>query len=186
MAASKFGFGGVGFQIKKGTVWPGEQKNWLGGERAVLPALFENTVNDYEYEFGEIVEIVDNTETNYIVKPIDGDTTADSKLGVIMRTLTGAQNIRTGVVTNGIPSVAIEVWLLEENLGGIGVPFKGDVEDVEINGQVFVGNGTNGTVAGTTYGAAVTGGTIATNLVFKNVPKAPSTTEALAVLVGKL
>lgn len=185
MAISKFGFGGVGFQIKKGTVWPGEQKNWLGGERAVLPALFENTVNDYVYEFGEIVEIVDNTETNYIVKPIGATTAATAKLGVIMRTLTGAQNIRTGVVTNGVPNVAIEVWLLE-NLGGIGVAYKGDVKDAEINGQVFVGNGTNNTVAGATYGKAITGGTVATTLVFKNLPKAPSTTDALAVLIGKL
>ena len=65
---SKFGFGGVGFQVKNGTIMPGSNKRWLGGERFVKPALFEDDVNDYVYEFGEIVEIVGDTRTNYIVK----------------------------------------------------------------------------------------------------------------------
>lgn len=181
---SKFGFGGVGFQVKNGTIMPGSNKRWLGGERFVKPALFEDDVNDYVYEFGEIVEIVGDTRTNYIVKPIDATTTADAKLGLIMRELTGAQDIRTGVVTNGIPNVTLNIWVLDVNLGGVGAAYKGLAEDVEIGGAVFVGNGTAGTVAGAVYAKAVSNGTIATDLVFKSLAKAPTTTTALAVEIG--
>lgn len=186
MAVSKFGFGGVGVVVKNNTIWPGDQRTWLGGERAVVPALFDADAPDYVYEFGEIVEIVGNTRTNYIVKPIDGDTLATAKLGVIMREVTGARDIKTAVVTRGISNIPLNVWVLDENLGGIGVAYKGLQEAATIGGTVFVGNGEADTVAGAVYAAAVVGGTIETDLVFKSVAKAPSETTALSVEIGKL
>lgn len=184
MAVSKFGFGGIGFKVRKNTIEPGVNVRWLGGERFIVPALFEADLN-YEYEFGEIVEIVGDTRTNYIVKPLDDKTTANSKLGVIMATMTGAQNIRTGVIRNGIPNVTLEVWLLDENLGGIGVAFKGDKAAATIGGAVFIGTGEATTVRGAVYPAAVTGGTITSNLVFQKLPNTPSETNALSVQIGR-
>lgn len=183
---SKFGFGGVGFTTKRNTIMPGVQRTWLGGERFIVPALFDASVVDYNYEFGEIVEIVGNDRTNYIVKPISAATTATAKLGVIMQTITGDTTIKGGIITKGLPNVTLEIWLLEENLGGIGVAFKGDAKDVAIGGAVFIGNGTNATVAGAVYGKAITGGTIASKLVFKSLTNAPTETAALSVEIGRL
>lgn len=183
---SKFGFGGVGFKIRRNTIMPGVQRTWLAGERFVVPALFDATVTNYTYEFGEIVEIVGNDRTNYIVKPITSATLATAKLGVIMKTLTGDTTIHGGIVVNGLPNVTLEIYLLDENLGGIGVACKGLAADVEIGGAVFVGNGTNGTVAGAVYAEAVSNGTIATDLVFKSKANTPTETAALSVEIGRL
>lgn len=179
---TKFGFGGIGFKVKRNTIMPGVNRTWLGGERFVVPALFDESLT-YTYEFGEIVEIVGDTDTNYIVKPITAETLETAKLGVIMHEITGAQNIRDGLISNGVPNVTLNVWLLDRNLGGIGVAVKGATAP-KIGDKVHVGNGTNGTVAGVAYAAAVTNGTIDTNLVFKSVATAPTETTALSAEIG--
>lgn len=180
---SKFGFGGVGFKVKGNTIMPGNQGMVWGARGLVAPALFAEDL-DYEYEFGEIVEITGDTGTNYIVKPIDENTLATAVLGVIMREITGDTTIHAGIITKGIPNVTLNIWPLEKNVGDIAVAVKGATKPA-INGEVFVGNGTNGTVAGVAYPAAISGGTIATDLVFKSLANEPTETNALAVRIGR-
>lgn len=182
MKISKFGYGGIGFKVNQGMDAGKQFSNW--GEELISPAMFEEGL-DYLYEFGEIVEIVGDTRTNYIVKPIDATTTADAKLGVIMNEVTGGTEIRQGRVTRGVPNAVLNVWDLQLNTAKITVSLQGE-DAVAIGDTVHLGNGTNGTLAGAIYPAEITDGTIALpNLTIQSHTMTPSTTAIRTVAIGK-
>lgn len=179
---SKFGYKGIGFYVN-GAIDAGKQYSNFG-EELIRPAFFEDTLT-YDYEFGEIVEIIGDTRTNYLVKPIDGDTLPTANLGVIMWEVTGGTSIREGRVTKGVSNVVLNVWDLQLNTAKVVVSLQG-TEAVTIGGAVHLGNGTNGTLAGALYPAEITGGTIEIEaLELASGSMLPSTTAIRTIAIGK-
>lgn len=179
---SKFGYKGIGFYVNSSLDAGTQYSNF--GEELIRPALFEG-LTDYVYEFGEIVEIVGDTKTNYLVKPIDATTTPDGNFGVIMKEVTGGTKIREGRVTNGVSNVALNLWDLQLNTAKIVVSLQG-TEEVTLGGAVYLGNGTNGTKAGAIYPEAIENGTIEIEgLSIQSGTMKPSTTAIRTVAIGK-
>ena len=182
MAISKFGFKGVGWRIIGSNKFPGQQGDYQTVP-IISPALFEEGTT-YQHEFGEIVEIIGNAGTNLIIKPIDEDTAATAKLGVIMTSITGTPDVYDGLVLKNGYNVVVNLWVLNINqTGTIAVALQGATEPA-IGGAVYLGNGEAGTIAGTVYASAVTGGTLAiTNLEFASKQMTPSESTAKSVLI---
>lgn len=129
----------------------------------ILPALFADD-DTAQYEFGQIVELVGDTKTNFTIKEIGADTVNTGTFGVIMGTITGATRTYNpnGIIT-AERHIVVNVFILDRLASGsIGVALKlleGQTDPLR-GGKVFVGNGTNGTISGAVYPEAVTDGTI--------------------------
>lgn len=188
--ADKFGFGKGSAIVKRNGHFPGQQYGALG-PRIVVPGLNTNSTYDteWQYGFGEIVKILDFKDGAYQFRPmITGDNA--TQLAVIMRdTVGGVSPLEQGPIPYGKSNVPVSLYLLsEEQHGPIAVPCAA-IASVAVGGTPYVGLGTNGTVAGSVYGAAQGGGgadsVALTGYEFKSLPYKPSDTNAYAVIIGK-
>jgi hypothetical protein len=181
---SKWGFGVDSFIVKTNAFLPGIQTEMFG-PRYVAPGKFQETYATYQYEFGEIVEIVEDKGGVYLVKPITTETTNAGKFAVIMRDIAGAESIKDVRVDEMLPNVTLSLFLLDNvNRGTISV-FLDSTATVTIGNSIHVGKGTGTTKAGAVYPAAVSTDTInLTNVVFKTVAMEPTNTSAKSVVIG--
>lgn len=182
--ADKFGLGKPSAIVKSKGHFPGQQYGTLA-TRLVVPGV---PVANFNYGFGEIVKIVDNHEGTYSFRALTTDDTAVS-LAVVMRDIVGGTAYDENVISKAKPNVAVSLWLLsEEQYGAIAVPCA-SITSVTVGGSVFVGLGTNGTVAGAVYGAAQGAAGVdsvaLTGYTFRELPYQPSDTNAYAVIIGK-
>lgn len=177
---SKFKLGKL--PIKPSTAkFVGQIVDRKGYDRVVIPALFAK--NDaHAYEYGEVVEIVGDLKTNYVVQAITDSTAVDANLGVILYQRDGKVDIKGGLLTKPEDNVTLSVWVLRENRGTIAVPVLGGFSSVQNDATIYLGTGLNGTVAGAVYGEAVTSnGTIEiTGLKFKDKAEFPTTSTLVA------
>lgn len=185
MAVNKFGFGDLSFKVKYPTLFAGYQHK-LWGERLITAGYFDGTV-DYTYGFGEIVELVKDDGKNYIVKPIDATTTAAKPLAVIMNEITGAETVLGGTINKGVKQVPLNLWILDGkiNNGTVIVPVvEGTTTKVALGGQVYIGTGANGTIAGSAYSQNVTGTIAPTGLIFTSKVSKPTAAAGLTAAIG--
>lgn len=187
--ADKFGFGNGSAIVKRMGHFPGQQYGALD-TRLVVPGLNTNATYDteYQYGFGEIVKVLDGKDGAYQFRPMITADTA-TKLAVIMRDIVGGNLLQDGPIPYGKSNVPVSLWLLEEEqYGAIAVPCAA-IASVAVGGTPYVGLGTNGTTAGSVYGAAQgVGGADSvalTGFEFKTLPYKPSDTAAYAVIIGK-
>lgn len=181
--AKKFDFGKL-LHVVSDAKFAGQQAT-VSHDRIVKPALFEADA-DTTYEFGEIVVITGNTKTNYIVKNVDETITSDDKFGVVMNEITGATTIHGQIIDTALPNVVLNIWGLEDNLDAIVVPVFENDKEVEIDGEVFLGNGEEGTVAGGIYTEEVIDGTIKLEgFVFKSEANKPTTGSQKTAAIGR-
>lgn len=187
--ADKFGFGNGSAIVKRLGHFPGQQYGALG-TRLVVPGLNTDSTYDteYQYGFGEIVKVLEGKDGAYQYRPM---ITADNanKLAVIMRDIVGGSVLEDGPIAYGKRNVPVSLWLLEEEqYGAIAVPCAA-IASVAVGGTPYVGLGTNGTTAGSVYGAAqgIAGAdsVALTGFEFKTLPYQPSDTAAYAVIIGK-
>ena len=187
--ADKFGFGSGSMIVKRNGHFPGQVEGVLGQKLAV-PGLNTHSTYDteWQYGFGETVKILDFKEGAYQFRPmITGDNA--TQLAVIMRDTVGGVSIQDGPIPYGKSNVPVSLFLLsEENHWTITVPCAA-IASVAVGGTPYVGLGTNGTTAGSYYGAAQGGGgadsVALTGYEFKTLPFKPSDTNAYAVKIGK-
>ena len=182
----KFGFGGIGFTVKTNGTFPGVRTtDW--GFPYIGPGLMDFNVETnatYNYCQGEIVEIIANTDATYVVKPVDANTTTNSALAVIINVTGGQTNTQPGRIVENAPQVTLALYVLKDiNMGGVSVVYK-DTAQPTVGAQVYLGLGTNDTVAGTVYSTSGAGKIAINNFVFKNLPYAPSSTNAKAIKIG--
>ena len=187
--ADKFGFGGVSMIVKKLGHWPGQQYSVLG-PRIVVPGLNTDTTYDteYQYGFGEIVKVLEYKEGAYQFRPMITEDTA-AKCAVIMRDIVGASVTTGGPIPYGKSNVPVSLFLLsDEQYALIPVPCA-LATSVAVGGTPYIGLGTNGTTAGSVYGAAQgasgVDSIVLTGWEFKTLTYKPSDTSALAVIIGK-
>lgn len=177
---SKFKLGKL--PIKPSTAkFVGQIVDRRGYDRVVIPALFAK--NDaHAYEYGEVVEIVGDLRTNYVVQAVTDSTAVDANLGVILYQRDGKVDIRGGLLTKPEDNVTLSVWVLRENRGTVAVPVMGGFASVQNGSTIFLGTGLNGTVAGAVYGETISeDGTITlTGLKFKDIAEFPTTSTEVA------
>jgi len=187
--ADKFGLGSGSMIVKRNGHFPGQQYSVLGG-RLVIPGLNTHSTYDteWQYGFGEIVKILDYKDGAYQFRPmITGDDA--TQLAVIMRDIVGGATVTDGPIPYGKSNVPVSLYLLsEEQHGAMTVPCAA-IASVAVGGTPYVGLGTNGTTAGSVYGAAQGSGgadsVALTGYEFKTLPFQPSDTSAYAVVIGK-
>lgn len=181
---SKFGFGELKFTVNTGAGLPGHQTRMLGG-RLVPVGSFSKEHEDYEYEFGEVVEIVRDTDNTYIVKPVDATTNDESLLAVIMADVAAGTKVTDRLIRKARPNVGLSLYaLVEGNHGAVSVPFA--AEDIEISEKVAVGTGQDGTVQGAVYPAGTEGTVEIKGFYSKSKPNTPTVTDAKVITIGGL
>ena len=182
--ASKFGFGDLKYTVNSGIGLPGKQTRLLGG-RLVPVGAFDVDYEDYEYEFGEVVEVIRDTNNAYIVKPVNEETIEDSLLAVLMADNAAGTHVEERLIRKGRRNNALSLYvLIKDNHGAISVPF-GD-EDAEIGDEVGVGTGQEGTIQGAVYLAETAGTIKIKDFYIKGKPSTPTVTDAKAVSIGGL
>lgn len=179
--ADKFGLGKPSTIVKALGHFPGQIYSVLGPTLQVpgVPA------SAYAYGFGEIVKIVDNHEGAYSFRAVTTSDTAVA-LAVVKRDQVGGTDPEANVISKAKSHLGVSLFLLsEEQHASIAVPC-GSATSVAVGSQVYVGLGTNGKVAGSTYGASDSTHTLTlTGYEFKTLPFKPSDTDALVVIIGK-
>lgn len=180
--ANKFGFGSIGTRVKSNGKFPGMQNNTFG-QFLHAPALVVET--GAQVEMGEIVALVGDTPTNYTVRSLAAGDTATTKTALILRDTVGQNVIEDGIIYSAKRNVAYSIALLnEQNNIEYVVPYDG-LGTVSIGDPVFIGLGTNSTVAGSTYEATATGRIALTGYVYTKLPHKPSDNDALAITIGR-
>lgn len=180
--ASKFGFGKIGAVVRTGH-FAGRVVRDLG-HQFIVPAKFAKD-STHAYEFGEIVEIKADGKHNYLIAPITTTTEATADLGVLLREVTGAVNVNQIHVENGVPNIALSVWVLRKNAGTVAVPIAGD-DAVGAGDKVYLGNGTNSTVAGMLYTGSGAGKIEVKGLELKGKPNKPTDGTGKTVEIGAI
>lgn len=187
--ADKFGFGAVSPILKSLGHYPGQQYSALA-TRIVVPGL--ETTNDYAnyvFTFGEIIKFY-YREATYRVRPIASTDADTNNIAVIMRDVVGGTSYNEDIIVGPKRNVPFSLFVLnKEQYGAIAVVCSGTAS-VAVGGTPYIGLGTNGTVAGTVYGAAQ-GAAGADSLAltgweFKTLPYEPSSTTAKAVVIGRV
>ena len=181
----KFGFSSSYGIVKANGHFPGQIYGVLGVKIAV-PAQIDPTEEPYTFGFGEIVAIVKDSKGAYLIRPIKtSDTSLPSMLGVIERNVVGGTDVSGGKIDDLKDNVAYSVWLLADiQYGKIVVPFK-DTTSAVIGGQVYLGNGLGGTVAGAVYASSGTGKVAITGWKFDDEEFEPSFSSAKAVAIAQ-
>lgn len=182
---SKFGFKGLPI-VPSTAKFAGSIVERYGYDRNVIPALFAKD-DSHVYEYGEVVEIVGDTRTNYVVQAVTDDTAATANLGIILRQRDGKTDIKGGLLEKGERNVALSVWVIRDNKGSVAVPILGGLALVEKGGAVHLGTGLQGTIAGAVYGEEVSNdGTVElTGIIMRGLPTKPYTnTDIGTVAIG--
>lgn len=152
---AKFVYGSLPRTLKQKGYLPGHITSAFG-PRYVAPGILKTGTD--AVEFGEFVELESNTSKSYIVKIVDSGTTA-AQLGVVVRDVVGGALLTTDEGDNNIiayPKKNVPLSIFAQTAGNKGkiVAILAPSQTPAVGGQVFVGKGTGGTVAGALYTAA--------------------------------
>lgn len=175
---AKFVYGALPRTIKAKGYLPGHITSAFGPRYVAAGILKTGTT---PVEFGEFVELESNTSKSYIAKVVDADTTA-AQLGVVVRDVVGNSLLTNDEGDNNIvafPKKNVPLSVFAQTAGNKGkiVGILAESQTPAVGGAVFVGKGTNGTVAGVLYTAEQgTGGadSIATDWVFSSLKFQPT------------
>ena len=182
---SKFEYGSLPRVIKPKGFLPGHITKYFG-PKYIASGYWKSELED-PAEYGEFVEVGDDTEKAYLTEPVDNETTAD-QLAVVVRDVAGAPRLQTGIIEGPKREVPLSLFIGSGSQKGKVVVILGEQEtEPEVGATVFVGRGTGATVAGTVYtteqGADGVDSIEATNWKFAGTKFAPTTSGAYVVEV---
>lgn len=174
---AKFVYGALPRTIKAKGYLPGHITSAFG-PRYVAAGILK--AGESPVEFGEFVELESNTSKSYIVKVVDTATTA-SQLGIIVRDVVGSSLLTNDEGDNNIvafPKKNVPLSVFAQTSGNKGkiVAILAPSQTPAVGGVVYVGKGTNNTVAGALYTAEQGSGadSIATDWKFASVKFQPT------------
>ena len=146
---SKFVYGSLPRQLRLVGYLPGQITSAFGPRYVAAGIVSEGSD---QVEFGEIVEILDNTAKGYVVGEIDANTDTVNTVAVVVRDVVGRDATGGGITAIPKRNVPLSLFVASEhNLGKV-VAFLGEANDVPgVGNAVYVGIGTNNTVQGAVY-----------------------------------
>lgn len=181
---AKFVYGSLPRVLKTKGYLPGHITSAFG-PRYVAAGILKTGTD--AVEFGEFVELESNTAKSYIVKVVDDGTTA-AQLGVVVRDVVGNSLLTSDEGDNNIiayPKKNVPLSIFVPTTGNKGkiVAFLGASQTPAVGGAVYVGDGTNSTVAGALYTTTGDGKLAATGWKFASTKFTPTegTGEAVEV-----
>lgn len=181
---AKFVYGALPRTIKAKGYLPGHITSAFG-PRYVAAGILKTGTD--AIEFGEFVELESNTSKSYIAKIVDDGTTA-AQLGVVVRDVVGNSLLTNDEGDNNIvayPKKNVPLSIFVPTAGNKGkiVAILGASQTPAVGGDVYVGDGTNSTVAGALYTTSGTGKLAATGWQFASVKFQPTEGSGEAVEV---
>jgi len=172
--------------VKQIAFLPGRQTHMFGPRYHDVGKILPDSADDgYLVEFGEFVEIVGRDAKTLIVDEVDANT-VKGDLAFVVRDIVGAQTLGQGIVEGPKANVPMTLAIQTAGQKGKYVAILGSGTP-SVGGTVYVGRGTNDTVAGVVYTEeqGVEGiDSIATDWVFASPRFAPiSANDEYAVMI---
>lgn len=180
--ADKFGFGSIGSIVKQDGRLAGMLADEFGPALHAPALVSEANAN---VTMGEIVAIVGEVAgSGYKVRSLaSGDSTP--VMGVVRRDIVGGTVYDAEQINQAKRNVPLSIFPLTTDQNGKIVVAYADTTAPTVGNPVYVGIGTNGTIAGACYAGSGSGKIAVANFVYTEEWHTPTVTSAKAVAIGR-